>query len=372
MTATFDTPSSISGLTSAQRAALEANTSDGSDRVALVAVLPGEPDLRALTQALMELRRRHEVLRTTIRATDDGPVAIVGARTVVPVELIAKPAPHPADGFPPKHFDLLNGPLLRAAIFPDAVGRTLLGIQAHPVVLDEEAMRRGVHELGLLYRYFRGVGPIPPATQIAYREHAAMMPSASGRVPRRISAVTHEIDSDTADRISLIASSRGLPVALLVLAAWIAATAATSGAPAAPVAASLPDPSGTQPLGPTCDRVLLRADPGSRYDIVALAERLRSATVDAEPDDGGTPITFTFHDDRHGVRSSPLEIVETGSMLAPSEVSLTTHGTPTAGWRLRLTHRSDIAGSTTVHPALARTAALLENAGASLVDEELL
>jgi hypothetical protein len=370
MTATPDTQPGNLGLTAAQSAALEADTADGSDRVALVAAHPGEPDLTALTQALMELRRRHDVLRTTVRRGDDGPVGTVGTGTVVPVELVAEP--HSADGFPPKRLDLANGPLLHVALFSEVGGRTLLGFQAHPVVLDEETMRRAVHELGLLYRYFAAGGPIPPVTRIGYREHAARLRSTARRVPRRMPVVSQEIGSVAADRIRLIGSSRGLPVALLVLAAWIIAGAAASGAAVASVAASLPDASGRRPLGPVCDRIVLRAGPGPARDLVALAEHLHAATADPEPDDGRTPVTFTFHDDRSAAGGGPFEIVETDSMLAPSEDSLAAHGTPAAGWLLRLTHGVDIAGSEAARATLARTVALLENAGASLIDEELL
>lgn len=372
MTATLDTPPGNTGLTAAQRAALDADGADGCNRVSLVAVHPGEPDLDALTQALMELRRRHDVLRMTVRHSNDGPVGTVGTRTVVPVELVAEPLAHPADGFPPKRFDLTNGPLVHVALSCDDGGRTLLGFQAHPVALDEQAMRRAIHELGLLYRYFAGHGPIPPVTRVGYWEHAAGVRSTTGRVPRRRPVVSHEISSATADRVRLIASSRGLPVALLVLAAWITAGAVTSGAATAPVAASLPDPSGRQPLGPTCNRVLLRADPGSACDIVALAEHLRVSRGNAEPDDGGTHVSFTFDDDRAGAGASPFEVVEMGSVLAPSEVSLAAHSTPTGSWLLRLAHRADIAGCKAARATLARTARLLEDTGALLIDEELL
>ncbi|MBB5801934.1 hypothetical protein F4560_001702 [Saccharothrix ecbatanensis] len=367
MTATVDTPSGKLGLTSAQSAALKADTADGSDRVALVAAHTGELDLKALTQALMELRRRHDVLRTTIRHGDDGPVGVIGTRTVVPVELAAEPLP--ADGYPPRGFDLCGGPLVRVVLFSGTGGRTLLEFQAHPVVLDEEAIRAAVHELGLLYQYFGGDGPIPPMARIDYQEHVAALRSTVGRVPHRLPVVSHEIGSDTADRLRLIASSRGLPVALLVLAAWISADTAAFEAAAARVAVSLGDPSGRPPLGPACDRVLLRADPGSAGDIAALAEQLRTAMADVEPDDGGTPVTFTFHDDRAGADAGPFDVVEMGSVLAPSEISLAGHGTSAAGWLLRLTHRADIAGARAV---LARTAALLENMGAALIDEEVL
>ncbi|MEU1167073.1 hypothetical protein ABZ372_44950, partial [Streptomyces sp. NPDC005921] len=300
------------------------------------------------------------------------PVGMVSTQTVVPLELVADPPPYSADGLPPKRPDLTTGPLMHIALFSEAADRTLLGFQAHPVVLDEETMRRALHELGLLYRYFAGSGPIPPVTRIDYREHAAGVRSAAGRVPRRMPVVSHEVDPATADRVRLIGSTRGLPVGLLVLAAWITAAEATSTAATTPVAASLPDPSGKRPLGPVCDRVLLRGGPRPSYDIVALAHHLRTATLDTEPDDGGTPLTFTFHDDRTEAGTDPFEVVEASSMLAPSETSLAAHGTPTAGWLLRLTHRADTASSTAARATLARTVALLENAGASLVDEELL
>ncbi len=367
MTATADTPSGNPGLTPAQSAALKADTADGSDRAALVVAHTGEVDLNALVQALMELRRRHDVLRTTIRHGDDGPVGVIGTRTVVPVELAAEPPPHPGDGYPPRRFDLRCGPLVRVVLFSGSGGRALLEFQAHPVVLDEEAIRAAVHELGLLYQYFAGDGPIPPMARIGYQEHVVALRPSVGRVPRRLPVVSHEIDSDTAGRVRLIASSRGLPVALLVLAAWITADAAAFEEAAARVAVSLGDPSGRPPLGPTCDRVLLRADPGSAGDVAALAEQLRTAMADVEPDDGGTPVTFTFHDD--GAGAGPFEVVEMGSVLAPSDVSLTGYGTPATGWLLRLTHRADIASAPAV---LARTAALLENTGAALIDEELL
>jgi hypothetical protein len=354
-------------LTPAQCAALAASRTDGSDRVTLAAVHPGRPDLDALTQALMELVGRHHVLRTTVRYTDDGPVAMVGTRAVVPVELMAGPPSHPAGGFPPEHFDPASGPLVHVALSYYDDGRTLLMFQAHPVALDEQAARRALHELGLLYRYFSGDGPIPPAVRVSPREPC----SATGRVPRRLPVVTREIAAAAAERGRLIASSHGLPVALLVLAAWIIADATTSAAGAVAVAASLSSPSLSEPLGPACDHILLRAGPRPAGDIVALAEHLHTATGAAPPDDGSSPVTFIFAEDRAGVGASPFEVVETGSVLAPSEVSLAVHSTP-AGWLLRLAHRADPASGRAGHAALTRTAALLEDACATLIDEELL
>lgn len=347
-------------LSSAQRAALDADTTDGSDHVALAAVHTGELNLNALTQALMELRRRHDVLRTTVRYTDDGPVGAVGTRTVVPVELVSRQPGRPAGWFPPKRLDPVRGPLVHVVLSCDDDGRAFLGFQAHAAALDEEAMRRAVRELGLLYRYFASTGPLPAVSGDGYREHAAR--SAAGRVPRRMPVVSHEIGPAVADRLRLLASSRGLPVGLLVLAAWIAAGVASE---VAPVAVSLPDRSGRRPLGPTCDRILLRVDAKSSYDLVVLAERLHMAMGNHEPDDGGTPVTFAFDEDRVG----PFEVVESGTVLAPSAVSLAAYGTAAAGWLLRLAHREDIAGA---RATLARTVALLEEAGAALVEEELL
>ena len=371
---TVDTrpPSGTIGLTPAQCAALGADTADGSDRVALVAVHPGEPDLDALTQALMELRRRHDVLRTTVRYTDDGPVGTVGTRTVVPVELVAERPPHPADGFPPKRFDLANGPLMHVALSGGDGGRTFLGFQAHPVALDEEAMRRAVHELGLLYRYFASDGPIPTVTRVGYREHAAGVRSTTGRVPRRMPVVSHEIGPATAEPRSpdcVVARAAGGPARARCLDHGRRGDIRSGHRTGRDVP---PGPVGRRPLGPACDRILLRADAGSACDIVALAEHLHAATGYAEPDDGGTPVTFTFDDDRAGAGAGPFEVVETGTVLAPSEVSLATLGTPAAGWLLRLAHRADIAGCKADRATLARAAALLEDAGASLVDEELL
>ncbi len=371
MTANFDTMPESFGLTAAQRAALAADPADGSDRVALLAAHSGEPDLKALTQALAELRGRHDVLRMTIRRGDDGPVGVVGSRTVVPVELATEP-PHPVNGFLPRRLDLTRGPLVHVALFSDDSGRILLGFQAHPVVLDEEAIYHAIHELGLLYRYFAGDGPIPPAARIGYQEHAVRARPAAGRVPRRTTVATHEIGSDTADRLRLIASSLGLPVALLVLAAWTISDPEASAKAAAPVAASLPGPSGWPPLGPTCNRVLLRANPGSAGDLADLAKQLDKATADAEPDDGATPVTFTFHDHRADTGGGVFQVAEMGSMLTPSEVSLAVHGTPAAGWRLSLAHRPGTASAQGARATLARMAGLLEKTGVALIDEELL
>lgn len=355
-------------LTPAQCAALKADKADGSDRVVLVAVHPGELDLDALAHALMELRRRHDILRSTIRYTEHGPVSTVGTRTMLPVELMAERPPRPADGFPPKRFDLASGPLVHVTLCSDDGGPALLGFQAHAVALDEETMRHLVHELGLLYRYFASDGPIPPVTQVGYREHAAGVRSTIGRVPKRLPVVSHEVGPAIADRIRLIASSRGLPVALLVLAAWIATGSATS----AQVAVSLSDPSGRRPLGPARNRILVRAEAGSTCDIVTLAEHLHAAAGDGEPDDGITPVSFTFADGRAGAGPSPFEVLESSTMLARSDVALAAYGTPAMGWLLRLARHGDIAGRNADRAALARTAAMLEEAGAALVDEELL
>jgi amino acid adenylation domain-containing protein len=133
--------------------------------------LDGRLDVSALEQSLGEIRRRHEVLRTTFRIVDGQPRAVI-----VPAEPFDLPVidllDHPAAerharaqewaaaeaGRP---FDLARGPVFRAALLRVDVESSVLVLSMHHVAFDGWSTGVLNRELGSLYQAFVEGRPSP-------------------------------------------------------------------------------------------------------------------------------------------------------------------------------------------------------------------
>nr|WP_255595530.1 amino acid adenylation domain-containing protein [Lysobacter sp. BMK333-48F3] len=140
----------------------------------------GRLDREALQRALDEIVRRHESLRTVIRADDDGPYQQVLDPVPVPLaqdDLRALPAAErEAAAFArgraeaARAFDLARGPMFRATLIQVEDQRRLLVLNAHHIVVDGWSLGILLGELQQLYAAFSRHAASPlaePALQYA-------------------------------------------------------------------------------------------------------------------------------------------------------------------------------------------------------------
>jgi amino acid adenylation domain-containing protein len=145
--------------------------------------LEGALDEVALLDAVNEVVRRHEVLRTTYAMGEGHPVQVVAPRLAVTPErhdLRALPAAERerevariAAEVTGRRFDLGAGPVLRAALL--ALGDTehVLVLNVHHIAADGWSMRVLLDELEALYGAFAETRPTPlPEPAIQYADYA--------------------------------------------------------------------------------------------------------------------------------------------------------------------------------------------------------
>ncbi|HEX8275245.1 MAG TPA: non-ribosomal peptide synthase/polyketide synthase [Longimicrobiaceae bacterium] len=144
----------------------------------------GPLDVAALRATLAEVVRRHEVLRTVFRATEQGaeavplpagPVAIPVAaldglpeaeREAAVARLLAEESARP--------FDLARGPLLRAGLLRLSAEEHVMLFTMHHIVSDGWSMGVLVREVTALYAaYSRGLPPALPELPVQYADFAA-------------------------------------------------------------------------------------------------------------------------------------------------------------------------------------------------------
>ncbi|NOK32233.1 amino acid adenylation domain-containing protein [Corallococcus exercitus] len=147
--------------------------------------LDGPLDTEALTRGLRELVHRHEALRTTFHAREDGePVQhphAQGELTVSRVELRQLPeAEQDAEvrrlalEEARRPFDLTRAPLMRATLLRLSEQRHVLLVTLHHIVSDGWSNRVLVEELGALYAAFSRGQPSPlPPLALQYADFAA-------------------------------------------------------------------------------------------------------------------------------------------------------------------------------------------------------
>ncbi|HEX7273274.1 MAG TPA: amino acid adenylation domain-containing protein [Casimicrobiaceae bacterium] len=123
--------------------------------------LRGALDVKALSEAVNEIVRRHDALRTTFRVQDGEPVQVVAAQRRIAVEvtdLRALPASERETGArrcawkeARDPLDLEHGPLLRVRLLCLADDEHWLLVTAHHLIRDGSSMVIFAHELSRLY-----------------------------------------------------------------------------------------------------------------------------------------------------------------------------------------------------------------------------
>ena len=145
--------------------------------------IDGHLQISALTQAITEIRRRHEVLRTTFKVLEGAVCQVITpeATRPVPVHDLQGLAPeaqseevqsiaHAAAQTP---FDLSTGPLMRAQLLKLAEHAHVLLIIVHHIVADAWSIAIFSRELSSLYESFsQGKPPALPELSIQYADFA--------------------------------------------------------------------------------------------------------------------------------------------------------------------------------------------------------
>jgi amino acid adenylation domain-containing protein len=146
--------------------------------------LTGPLDLAALTQSIAAVVARHEILRTTFRATGGEPTQVIAPALAVPLrqqDLTALPAPERAgvirqrmraEALQP--FDLAAGPLLRALLLRCGADEHILLLTLHHIITDGWSTGVLLRELSAFYAGFAGGRPVAlPDLPVQYADFAA-------------------------------------------------------------------------------------------------------------------------------------------------------------------------------------------------------
>ena len=145
--------------------------------------LTGALNVDALHQALNEIMRRHEVLRTTFGVLDGEPIQMIApeatfALPVVDLRELPKTeredeALRLANEEARQPFNLLTGPLLRAKLLRLADDETIILLTMHHIISDGWSIGVLVREIAVLYSAFSRGKPSPlPELPIQYADFA--------------------------------------------------------------------------------------------------------------------------------------------------------------------------------------------------------
>jgi len=150
--------------------------------IALAWRLQGSLDVSALERALLEVARRHEILRTTFEPGDDLAVQVVHPAVSWHLQIIQLPegeAGAQAERQAMRNeasigFDLANGPLWRASLCRHDPRHHVLLFTLHHIVADGWSVGVLARELGVLYTAFvRGHEPAMLPLPVQYADFAA-------------------------------------------------------------------------------------------------------------------------------------------------------------------------------------------------------
>ncbi|WP_343073363.1 non-ribosomal peptide synthase/polyketide synthase [Pyxidicoccus fallax] len=145
--------------------------------------MKGALDVGALERAFAELVRRHQSLRTTIRAREGRPVQVIHSDMPCAMEVVdlrhlpeqgrEAEAVRLAREEAQRPFDLAKGPLLRTGLLRLADDEHVLLVTMHHIVSDGWSLSVLVREVGLLYEAFLSGQPSPlPELPIQYADYA--------------------------------------------------------------------------------------------------------------------------------------------------------------------------------------------------------
>ncbi|MGW2157746.1 amino acid adenylation domain-containing protein [Nonomuraea sp. NPDC001699] len=209
--------------------------------VATALDLRGDLDVRHLHDALRELVRRHEALRTVFHAPDGEPVQVVlpPGETPLPVEdcddvegALSRDAAEP--------FDLEHGPLFRARLLRTAADHHVLSLAFHHIIVDGWTITMLEGELAALYN-----GDKLPEPGYGYRDyarwqqeqatdlgfwterlrgapHSLDLPTDRPRPPMQTfegAVATHTLPAELAKRLRGLSQERGATLYMTLLAA---------------------------------------------------------------------------------------------------------------------------------------------------------
>jgi amino acid adenylation domain-containing protein len=288
--------------------------------------LRGPLDLGALNTALLDVIRRHEILRTRVTAQDDEPVQVAAAHAEVDlpvVDLTDRPDGIADDELQRlateeirRPFDLARGPLLRVRLFRLAPEEHVLLLVVHHLATDAWSLDVLLRDLASCYEARRdgSVPALEPVT-VTYRDHvrrqrrrlaevaddqlhywrrqlrdlephlalpgdgpARAAPHARGaHVPFRLSrALTRDLDA--------LGRRDGATLFMTLMAGFQALLHRWSGAVDLPVATAVStrDEPGTQTVVGCCiNTVIVRGDLDGAPTFRELLARLRTTTLDA-------------------------------------------------------------------------------------------
>ena len=264
----------------------------------------------ALAQALVELERRHEVLRTTFVLIDERLCVRVGSARA---SVLERGAPSAA-----VRFDLERGPVWRAHLWLSEDGEQRLSIELHHICAEAGSMRILVRDLLELYQAAReDRAPVLPKLECRYvdvavwqrelSESAASLqalarwrerlqgvePLELPRVPNKQNTGARggwlelEIERELVHHIDQLATRESttpfvviLCALTAVLARWCGSADVTIGAPVG----MRPHPATRELVGPFLDLVALRLDASGDPTLHELLVRARARVREAFAD----------------------------------------------------------------------------------------
>ena len=143
--------------------------------------LHGRLNVQTLEEALQEIVRRHEMLRTTFATKDDQPVQTIHPALELSIQLINLEQSAAADRESEarrvaaeesgRAFELAAGPLLRAVLLKFSEEQHWLVLTVHQIVADAESLRVLIEELGHAYEALvRGERAGVPPLEMQYED----------------------------------------------------------------------------------------------------------------------------------------------------------------------------------------------------------
>lgn len=289
--------------------------------------LKGELDEHALTLALDEIRRRHQILRTTFHMRGSLPVQLVSdfeATRLAVTDLTSHPAGesladamHIASQEAAEPFDLEQGPLFRARLIRLATDDHMLLLTIHHIVFDGWSTSILHTELKQLYQAFHDNRPSPlddlpfqygdyaawqqqrvetaeAGQQTAYwiDQLSALPPLFTLPADRRRPAnqsfrgatLDATIDRQTTDRLKALSRSRNVTLFMTVLAAFKTLLFRYNGQDDCVVGTPLanrPSKDLERLIGFFADTLVLRTSLGGDPSFADLLSRVRKTALDA-------------------------------------------------------------------------------------------
>ena len=145
--------------------------------------LIGLPNIKALKDSLNEIIRRHEALRTTFRSSGGRPVQVIAEKMSFDMPLMdlsGQPraereveAKRLASAEAMRRFDLVKGPLFKAALIRLSEDEHILVLTMHHIITDGWSMGVFTAELATLYKaYCNGEASPLPGLSIQYVDFA--------------------------------------------------------------------------------------------------------------------------------------------------------------------------------------------------------